>query len=205
MTEISSVPATSPSSLPGALVQGVDGAASEAALIARAQQYESDALSEIYETFYPRVQHYFSIQLGDTHLAEDMASDVLLQVLESIERYRIQGSPFAAWVFRIARNRLIDHQRRKARRPQVGLEEDLPSRNDGPQALAERSMEHASVRAALNHLTEEQRQVIVLKFIEDMDNASVASILGRSLGAVKSLQHRALGTMRKVLEREEIR
>ena len=182
---------------------GQDAAvSSEAALIARAQQYDAEALSELYETFYPRVYHYFSIQMGDAFLAEDMASDVMLQVLESIEKYRIQGSPFAAWVFRIARNRLIDHQRRKARRPHVELEDNLPSLGDGPQTIAERSMEQASVRAALGHLTDEQRQVIVLKFMEGLDNATVATVLGRSLGAVKSLQHRALGAMRKVLERE---
>lgn len=177
----------------------------EADLILRAQRYDADALSEIYETYYPRVYHYLYIQLSDSHLAEDLASDVLLQVLEAIDRYRFRGTPFAAWVFRIARNRVIDHHRRRSRRSHVELQDGIPSQNDGPQALAERSMEHASVRAAIERLTDEQRQVIVLKFVEELDNASVAQVLGRSLGAVKSLQHRALVAMRKVLEREDIR
>jgi RNA polymerase sigma-70 factor (ECF subfamily) len=178
--------------------------AAEAELIARAQQYDSQALSEIYESFYPRIYHYLYIQLGNSHLAEDLASDVMLQVLEAIDRYRIQGTPFAAWVFRIARNRVIDHHRRRSRRPYVELEDGVASESDGPDDVAERNMEHASVRTALADLTEEQRQVILLKFMENLDNAAVAQVLGRSLGAVKSLQHRALVTLRTALEKEGI-
>lgn len=176
----------------------------EANLIARAQQYDADALSEIYESFYPRIYQYFYAQLSDAPLAEDFASDVMLQVVESIDRYHFRGTPLAAWVFRIARNRVVDHHRRRSRRPQIALEDSLPSQADGPYALVERSVEHASVRAAMGGLTEEQRQVIILKFVEELDNASVAEALGRSLGAVKSLQHRALVAMRKVLEQEGV-
>ncbi len=183
---------------------GIRQAAAEMDLVARAQRYDADALSEIYETYYPRVHHYLCVQLSDGFLAEDLTSDVMLQVLEALDRYHFRGTPFAAWVFRIARNRLIDHHRRRSRRPQVELRDTLPSQADGPYARAERSMEYASVRAALGGLTEEQRQVIVLKFMEDLDNAAVAQVLGRSLGAVKSLQHRALVAMRKTLEREGI-
>ena len=176
----------------------------EADLIARAQEYDADALSEIYESFFPRISQFIRLQLGDVHLAEDMASDVLLTVLESLERYRVRGAPFSAWVFRIARNRVIDHHRRQSRRPQVELADTLASTADGPPVIAERSMEHASVRAAMVDLTEDQRQVILLKFIQGMDNTAVAAVLGRSIGSVKSLQHRALVTMRRVLEREGI-
>lgn len=190
--------------LSGDSLVGGEVARAEIDLITRAQRYDADALSEIYETYHPRIHHYFYAQLGDSHLAEDLASDVLLHVLEAIDRYRFRGPPFAAWVFRIARNRVIDHRRRLSRRPCVELQDGVPSHADGPQAIAEREMEHASVRAALHHLTEEQRQVIVLKFMEDLDNAAVAEVLGRSLGAVKSLQHRALVALRKVLEREGI-
>ncbi|HWO94444.1 MAG TPA: sigma-70 family RNA polymerase sigma factor [Dehalococcoidia bacterium] len=175
---------------------------SEADLIARAQAYDADALSTIYETYYPRLYNYCRLQLGDAHLAEDVTSDVLLQVLEALREYRFRGTPFAAWVFRIARNRLIDHHRRSNRRPQVELSDVLPSQSDGPPAITERAQEYESVRAAIGHLTEEQRQVIILKFVEDLDNSAIAQVLGRSLGAVKSLQHRALVSLRKVLERE---
>lgn len=181
-----------------------DAARVEADLITRAQRYDAQALTEIYEAYFPRIYQYCALQIRDAHLAEDLASDVMLQVIEAIDRYRYRGTPFAAWVFRIARNRIIDHHRRSSRRPQTELQESLPSQADGPPQLAERDHEYSSVRAAIDKLTEEQRQVIVLKFVEEMDNSAIAQVLGRSLGAVKSLQHRALVAMRKTLEREGI-
>jgi len=125
-------------------------------------------------------------------------------VLESLKGYRFRGVPLTAWVFRIARNYLIDLHRRRQRRPQVSLYEGIPSTEDSPHAVAERSVAQDELRLALTGLTEEQRQVIILKFVEGMDNASVARVVGRSQGAVKSLQHRALVSLRKILSSEEV-
>jgi RNA polymerase sigma-70 factor (ECF subfamily) len=96
-------------------------------------------------------------------------------------------------VFRIARNYVIDLHRRRQRRPQVPLFDGIPDADDDPHALAERAIAQRELYLAMRHLTEEQRQVVILKFIEGMDNTSVARVLGRSEGAVKSLQHRAHG------------
>jgi RNA polymerase sigma-70 factor (ECF subfamily) len=156
----------------------------------------------LYQLFYPKVYNYAYIQLGDVQQAEDLASEVLLRMLESLKGYRFRGLPLSAWVFRIARNCLIDLHRRRKRRPEVGLFEGIPDAEDNPPLAAERAMTQAELRRALVHLTEEQRQVIILKFIQGMDNATVARILGRSQGAVKSLQHRALVSLKKILSRE---
>jgi RNA polymerase sigma-70 factor (ECF subfamily) len=125
-------------------------------------------------------------------------------VLESLKGYRFRGVPLSAWVFRIARNYLIDLNRRRQRRPQVSLYEGIPSDEVSPHAAAERAIAQSELRLALTKLTEEQRQVIILKFVECMDNASVARVLGRSQRAVKSLQHRALVSLRKILSSEEV-
>lgn len=178
--------------------------AAEVDLIARAQRYDAEALSEIYQAYFPRIYQYCYLQLSNAHVAEDVASDVMLHVLEAIDRYSYRGTPFAAWVFRIARNRVIDHHRRSSRRPQAELTDTLPSAAEGPLQLVERGQEYSAVRAAIDRLTEEQRQVIVLKFIEELDNNAIAVVLGRSLGAVKSLQHRALVAMRKTLQRDGV-
>jgi RNA polymerase sigma-70 factor (ECF subfamily) len=140
--------------------------------------------------------------LGDIHAAEDLASEVMLKVLESIKKYQFKGTPFSAWVFRIARNRLIDLHRRRKRHGEVNLTEPLAAMQIGPQTLAERALDRGQLQLALRHLTDEQRQVIVLKFIEGFDNASVARVLGRSEGAIKSLQHRALNSLRRVMSGE---
>lgn len=172
-------------------------------LVRRAQNYDAEALSRLYEIYYPRVYSYALVQLGNIAEAEDMAAEVLLKVLESLHRYRERGVPFAAWVFRIARNNLIDRHRHQRRRPQQELSETLPFQGDSPHAIAERNQEEQQVRAALDYLTDEQRQVITLKFVEEMDNASIARVMGKTEGAVKALQHRALVALRKVLTATE--
>jgi RNA polymerase sigma-70 factor (ECF subfamily) len=182
---------------------GSDSVALEWDLVRRAQAYEEDAIRALYETYYPKIYNYSFMQLGDVHAAEDLASDVMLKMIESIRSYKFRGLPFGAWVFRIARNRLIDLHRRRKRRGEVDLSETLSTALANPQALAERALERGQLQIALKHLTDEQRQVIVLKFIEGHDNRSVGKIMGRSEGAIKSLQHRALGSLRRVLHPED--
>lgn len=169
----------------------------------RAQRHEPEALSRLYAVYYPKLYNYAYLQLGDVHQAEDLASEVLLRVLESLGRYHYRGVPFSAWVFRIARNSLIDQRRRQRRRPQEALKDTVPWTGDSPHDLAERSLDHDHLRRALQHLTEEQRQVIILKFGQEMDNTAVARVLGKSEGAVKALQHRALASLRRLLRGQE--
>jgi len=173
--------------------------ATEWDLVRRAQRYEEDAIKSLYETYYPKIYNYAFMQMGDVHSAEDLASDVMLKMIESIQSYKFRGLPFGAWVFRIARNRLIDLHRRRKRRGEVDLSETLSTALANPQALAELAMERGQLQVALKHLTDEQRQVILLKFIEGFDNRSVGKMMGRSEGAIKSLQHRALGALRRIL------
>ncbi len=97
---------------------------------------------------------------------------------------------------------MIDLHRRRKRRGEVDLTEPVAAMQLSPHVLAERALDRGQLHLALKHLTEEQRQVIVLKFIEGFDNASVARILGRSEGAVKSLQHRALNALRRIMSGE---
>jgi RNA polymerase sigma-70 factor (ECF subfamily) len=171
-------------------------------LVQRAQAMEEPALAALYSTYYPRIYNYASLHLGDVQAAEDLASEVMLKLLESIRKYQFRGMPFSAWVFRIARNKLIDLHRRRRRRGEVDLTEPLAAMQIGPQTLAERALDRGQLQLALKYLTEEQRQVIVLKFIEGFDNGSIARILGRSEGAVKSLQHRALHSLRRIMTAE---
>ncbi|HEU4759428.1 MAG TPA: sigma-70 family RNA polymerase sigma factor [Dehalococcoidia bacterium] len=172
-------------------------------LVRRAQAYDEAALEALYQTYYPKIYSYAFLQMGDVQAAEDLASDVMLKMLESLQNYKLKGLPFGAWVYRIARNRLIDLHRRRRRRGEVDLSETLSATLASPQALAERALERGQLQVALKHLTDEQRQVIVLKFIEGFDNRSVGRIMGRSEGAIKSLQHRALAALRRVLHGED--
>jgi RNA polymerase sigma-70 factor, ECF subfamily len=171
-------------------------------IVRRAQEYDEPAVAALYEKYYPKIYNYAFMQMGDAQASEDLASDVMLKMIESIQKYTFRGLPFGAWVFRIARNRLIDLHRRRRRRGEVDLSGSLSSALASPQALAERALERGQIQVALKHLTDEQRQVIVLKFIQGFDNRSIGQIMGRSEGAIKSLQHRALGALRRLLYQE---
>jgi RNA polymerase sigma-70 factor, ECF subfamily len=179
--------------------EGTHDVLAEWDLVKRAQEYEEEAIEALYQTYYPKIYNYAFLQMGDVQAAEDLASDVMLKMIESINKYHFRGLPFGAWVFRIARNRLIDLHRRRRRRGEVDLSETLSSALANPQALAERALERGQIQIALKHLTDEQRQVITLKFIQGFDNSSIGQIMQRSEGAIKSLQHRALGALRRLL------
>jgi len=176
----------------------------EREMIQRAQRLDKRALAWLYECYYPRVYSYVLLQLGDAQQAEDIASETMLKVLEALPRYRFRGVPFSAWVFRIARNCLIDHHRRRRRRTEVSLEAvaEAQAQDPSPAARAEMSDSHARLRRALMQLTEEQRQVIILKFVEGLDNRAIAKVLGRREGAVKSLQYRALQALKRIMQEE---
>ena len=174
-------------------------------IVRRAQLYDDDALQSLYQKYYPKIYNYAFLQMGDVQAAEDLASDVMLKMIESLRSYSFRGLPFGAWVFRIARNRLIDLHRRRKRRGEVDLSETLASTLANPHSMAERALERGQLQIAMKHLTDEQRQVIVLKFIQGFDNRSVGRIMGRSEGAIKSLQHRALASLRRVMYPEGAR
>jgi RNA polymerase sigma-70 factor (ECF subfamily) len=191
-----------PRDLPAGARTAGDQIVREWELVQRAQALEESALADLYSTYYPRVYNYAFLQLGDIQAAEDLASEVMLKVLESVRKYQFKGAPFSAWVFRIARNRLIDLHRRRKRRGEVDLTEPVAAMQISPEVLAERALDRGQLHLALKYLTDEQRQVIVLKFIEGFDNGSIARVLGRSEGAVKSLQHRALNSLRRIMSGE---
>jgi RNA polymerase sigma-70 factor (ECF subfamily) len=172
----------------------------EGELIGRAKTLDEAALSSIFDTYYPRVYNYGLIQLREIQAAEDLASDVMLRVLQSIPRYNPRGVPLSAWVFRIARNRLVDVRRRLIRRREVRLADDQIASTAPPHAPVERALDYGAVCAALSRLTKEQEQVIVLRFLNDFNVATVARILGRSESAVKSLQFRALASLRRLVQ-----
>ena len=173
-------------------------------LIPKAQSYDQEALSQIYETYYPKVYSFAYVRLNNAAEAEDVASYVMLQVLESIHRYQHRGFPFSAWVFRIARNHVIDLYRRRSRRPEVELPDGLVSDAPAPEEIAEWSAERNQLWRALAQIGEDQRQVIMLRFIHGLEIFAVAKVMERSEAAVKSLQHRGLVALKRILDDDEV-
>lgn len=174
----------------------------EEQLVRRAKGYDREALSQLYRQHVSVIYRYIHLRVGRGDLAEDLTADVFLKMLEGIESFDYRGVPFAAWLFRIAHDRVVDYFRRQAGKETVSLSKGLNAAGEGHPAITEAVLARERLRQAFGWLTEEQQEVIVLKFGEGLTNAEVGRLLGKSEGAVKSLQHRALASMRRFLEKE---
>ena len=175
--------------------------AAENVLLQRARRLEPDAWSQIYDQYYARIYAFLLTRVRDSMLAEDLAADVFVNALRAITTYEERGLGLAAWLFRIAQNRLIDHFRRSAIRESDSLDEFESDERLGERAAVESiNTERMDLESALKRLNPEQRQVVHLRFIEGMTSDQVASVMSKSLAAVKIIQHRALKVLRQSLQ-----
>jgi RNA polymerase sigma-70 factor, ECF subfamily len=167
-------------------------------LVERAQQGEREALEELYLLHFDRVYSYLHMSVGNRHDAEDLTTQTFLKMLEAIGRFRWRSAPFSAWLFRIAHNLAMDHFR-ATRRWQP--EEEVPEPDGAEESSAEEaaleSIGQRSMLELIENLSLEQQQVLTLKFVFSFSNGETATILGKTDGAVKSLQHRALVSLQK--------
>lgn len=171
-------------------------------LIDRARRLEADAWDQLYRRAFPQVYRYVSARIESAAEAEDVAEEVFVGALQTIASLRARDeSGLLAWLFQIARHKIADYRRRQYRRPTEPLdpaaEVDDPA--PSPEELALRADEVRALRAALDALSPEQREVIILKFALGYDNARAAAVLGKSPGAINQLQHRGLRTLGRLL------
>ena len=171
----------------------------EEMLVRRAKEGDQTAFARLYEGHFDRIYRYVALRIGDKIEAEDMTQQVFLNALKSISTFRWKGVPFAAWLFRIAHNQVVDYLRKKKKRAAVPLNESLVSSDSNPQLMAEHSLDVEQLLSATRRLTEAQREVISLRFAGGLSIAQVAKIMGKSQGAVKALQHSAIVALRKTL------
>lgn len=168
-----------------------------AALVEEAKKLEPDALAKLCEYFYPKIYRYVFYRVHKPEEAEDLTGDVCVRAVEAMGK---QKGSFTVWLYRIAANLIIDHYRKQAVRQEVALtEEALQIPNGQPDEL-EKALTQEQVRKALQKLTGEQQQIIVLKFIEGYDNPEIAEMLSKSVGAIKGLQFRALAALKEILQ-----
>ncbi len=174
----------------------------EARLIQAAKKGEPAAFAEIYQRHYDAVYTYLFYRSGDPMLAEDLAGEVFLRLVERVSGYTYRGQPILAWLYTIARNLLTDHHRQAGRNELLPLEEQVIASPSNPAETAERRLEQACLARAMRHLTEPYRQVLLLRFIEGLSHAETARVLDRTENATKVLQHRALKSLRQALKTE---
>jgi RNA polymerase sigma-70 factor (ECF subfamily) len=169
-------------------------------LVLRAIQKDQDAFGELYDRHVVRVYRHIYYMVGSPAEAEDLTAQTFLRAWEAIERYQVRGAPFVSWLLRIAHNLGVSHLRSKRESSQLhdGIVDDKLRRD--PEWVYQQTAEEELVHAAILKLREEQRQVIILRFIEDLDYREVAEIIGKSVAAIRVIQHRALNSLRKQMK-----
>lgn len=170
-------------------------------LVRRAVTRDSAAFGCLYEFYLDRIYRYVYYRVGSTSEAEDLTEQVFLKAWEAIDRYEQRGVPFAAWLYRLAHNLVIDHYRGK--RPTSTLDEMSEADEIGGdvEATVQGLLEAEEVRAAIGRLNPDYQQMIVLRFVEGLSHAEVAKIVGKSEGATRVVQHRALQSLARALDK----
>lgn len=178
---------------------------SDAELVALAQK-DPEEFRLIYERYLRRIYSYVYYRTGNNHDAEDLTARVFLRAMNHLPRYKSRGLPLSAWLYRIAHNLVANWHRDQSRRQVVALDESIaPQLNtEAPESTAVTRQERDQLLTAIRDLPPDRQQLIILKFVERMSNAEIGQIMGRSEGAVKSLYHRTLLSLRHRLTNSDL-
>lgn len=170
-------------------------------LLERARALDSQALAEIHDTYYPVIHRYVSYRLDDEQTVEDIAADVFLRLLDNLHRRERDVRDVRAWLFGTANHLVNDALRRKYRKPVEHLDDhEMLSGGDTPEQTAELNERQRAVRKAMKYLTPDQQQVLALRFGLECPLEETGSLMKKSVGAIKTLQFRALASLRRHLE-----
>jgi RNA polymerase sigma-70 factor (ECF subfamily) len=181
-----------------------EGLTDERALVDRARAGDAEAQGAIFDFYWPKIVRYAYAHCGNLQDAEDLASEVFLRMVEAIGRFQWRDNvPFTAWLFRIARNQIVNHYRRRGDSvpwPEEGSNE--PAAPDDPQQMVEQHLALDEVYQVAQKLPILQQEVIRLRFGADLSLADTARILDKKENNVKQLQHKAIGRMKQLLNVE---
>jgi RNA polymerase sigma-70 factor (ECF subfamily) len=181
-----------------------------AADLVAARLREPAAVTRIYTAYAPALFRFFMASVGDRHLAEDLTGSTFVSVIESLPNFRGPVEALGGWLFQIARHDLYDHRRKQSRSRTEPLDDNLKevAASDGaidPEDLAITRLEGGRVLRALQELSSDQREVLLLRMAAGMTAPEVAELLGKTTGSVKALQHRGLNSLARVLGLRSLR
>lgn len=175
----------------------------ESIRLQRANDLDRNTLAAIYDEYHPPIYRYIYRQIGDVETARDLTAEVFRRFLQAIQNGSGPTDHLQGWLYRVAHNTTVDYFRRDQYRQHLPLKEELLANDEDPSKTAEAHVTAEKVRAALGQLTPDQQQVISLKFLEGLSNKEVADITGKPIGAIKSLQYRALASLQRMLAHQE--
>jgi len=161
------------------------------------------AFGELYERYVKRIYNYVYYRTGNHEDAEDLTARVFHRALQHIHKYQDRGLPFSAWLYRIAHNLVVNWHRDRKRRTLVSLDDLIVKSlsHEAPEHITEQREEQELLLRAIRSLPDDRQQLLILKFTERLSNAEIGEIMGRTEGAIKSLYHRTLLSLRDEIER----
>lgn len=171
----------------------------EQTLLARARQLDPEALAAVHDSYYPAVYRYIRYRVSDDTAAEDLTSEVFTRLLTALRDRNAPQNTLQGWLFGVAARVVSDHHRQHYRKPQVALVESLASLDDTPGQAFEALMSREALHAALAELNDDQQRVLALRFGSDLPIREVAALMGKTEGAVKQLQARAVAALSRRL------
>jgi RNA polymerase sigma-70 factor (ECF subfamily) len=159
---------------------------------------DPSAFGLVYERYITRIYNYVYYRVGNHHDAEDLTSRVFHRALTHIKDYADRGVPFSAWLYRIAHNLVANWHRDRSRKQEIPISDIpvLPAKGDHPETKLVRTEEQEALLRLIRRLPPERQHLLILKFVENLSNADIGQIMGRSEGAIKSLYHRTLLALR---------
>ena len=168
-------------------------------LVKKAQNGDRRAVGEIYELFLDRIFRFIRFRISSTEDAEDVTQEVFMKMWRGLDNYRADGSPFEAWLYKIARNSVIDYYR--GQKPAVALDNafQIADGKKSPEVAALQSIGKQEALLGLKKLKHSYQEIIILKFIEDKDNREISAIIDKPVEHVRVLQSRALKALRAVI------
>lgn len=179
---------------------------SEEQLLDAAVQFDEAALGEIYDRYEAKIFSYIYRRVGDETQTEDLTAQVFMKMLQAIRDRKAWHSSFSGWLYRIAHNIVIDYYRQRDRRKDIALDDapDLVSERDNPMLSTELKIAAEQLRFAMRQLTEDQEEVLILRFMEGYSIGEVAVMMNKTEGAIKALQYRAVANLRGLLEHVQL-
>lgn len=171
----------------------ISEAGAMAETVAALAAHDPAAWQNLFDEYYRKMYSFAYVRTGNTTAAEDIAADVFIAAAKGITTYKPSGAPFASWLYRIARNLTADYLEQRRKRPTVALDSIDVASNAWDAGVDDAT----DIARALTHLTKEQQEVIVLRFFNDCSLQEAAATMGKNVGAIKLLQHRALAALRR--------
>ena len=168
-------------------------------LVKRAQQGDKDAVATLYEAYAQPIYQYIRYRVDTDEMAEDLTADVFLRMVRKLREYTYTGAPLGAWLFRIASNRIADHYRESKKVTFSELGDTLVSNEVDPLEELVNEEERSRLREALQTLSDDYQNVLILRFMQNLAHAEVANIMEKSESAVRVTQHRALKALANAL------